>query len=125
MSISDLSCDLCGRLVSGPAAGIRFVYHPGALELRDNSGLACVWCWDAAMAGMQVAAGRCAACGVPVTRQQSLHVRRLDEPGSWLQLCARHAVAFLNALGTVEPKLDVATFRFPAAGSGAAGHADG
>ena len=118
MSISDLSCDFCGRFLSGPGAGVRFVYHPGALELRDNSGLACVSCWDAAMQGLRSAAHRCAACAAPVTRPQSLHLRRLDEPGSWLQLCVRDAVRFLNSLRTVEPKLDVATFRFPAARPG-------
>lgn len=116
MSIIDLRCDLCGTILTGPAAGVRFVYHPGVPELRDDSGLACLACWDGAMAGLDVTAtARCAACGEPVARQQSLHVRRFDLPDSW-RLCAGHAVDFLNSLRTVQPKLDLATFRFPADG---------
>lgn len=117
MSISDLCCDLCGRFLPGPAAGVRFVYHPGVPELRDDSGLACVPCWDETVRGLDVtAAARCAACAGPAPGRQSLHVRRFDVPGSW-RLCARHAVAFLNSLRTVQPKLDAATFRFPGAGA--------
>lgn len=121
MSISDLSCDFCGRFLAGPAAGVRFVYHPGVLELRDDSGLACLACWDGQTRGFGVSAKHCAACGEPVTRQQSLHVRRSDMPGEWFQLCAADAVRFLNSLSTVNPKLDAATFRFPAAESAPGG----
>ncbi len=94
-------------------AGVRFVYHPGKPELRDTSGLACQACWDDAvrlLAGQ--APGRCAACGAPVSRLGSLHLRRYHDPQAW-RLCAAHAVEFLNRLRTVQPKLDPATFRFP------------
>ena len=117
MSITDLCCDLCGRFLPGPAAGVRFVYHPGVPELRDDSGLACVPCWEETVRGLDVtAAARCASCAGPAPGRQSLHVRRFDVPGSW-RLCARHAVAFPNSLRTVQPKLDAATFRFPGAGA--------
>lgn len=156
MTINDLRCDVCGRLLTGladrpaePASpaqassgsaiesgrpdevpheaarpdglpgrpdGVRFVYHPGRPELRDTSGLACQACWDEAVrpfGGQQgQAAGRCAACGTPVGRLESLHLRRYDDPRAW-RLCAPDAVDFLNRLRTVEPKLDPATFRFP------------
>src|SRR6516162_4695710 len=84
MSISDLRCDLCGRILGGPAAGVRFVYHPGVPALRDDSGLACVTCWDELVRGLDVtAAGLCAACAELAPWRQSLHVRRFDIPGSW------------------------------------------
>ena len=118
MTVSDLSCDICGRYLPGPSSGVRFVYHPGVPELRDDSGLACAACWDGVTRGLDPAApaGRCAACGDLAARRQSLHLRRFDDPRSW-RLCRGHAVAFLNSLRTVEPKLDPATFRFPAAGA--------
>ena len=119
MTISNMSCDICGRFIAGPAAGIRFVYHPGAAELRDDSGLTCVACWEEIESHVDLSAnGRCAACDEPVPWRRSLHVRRADVPGSW-RLCARHAVDFLNSLTTVQPKLDTATFRFPGAGQAA------
>ena len=113
MSIHDLRCDMCGRYLPGPAAGVRFAYHPGLPELRDDSGVTCRACWDALTHGLSLTAtGKCAACGEPAPRRQSLHVRRFSDPGSW-RLCARDAVGFLNSLRTVQPKLDPATFRFP------------
>ncbi len=113
MTINDLRCDVCGRVLPGPGSGVRFGYHPGVPELRDSSGLACTTCWNEATVELDLSArSRCAACGQPVTRQQSLHVRNLADPRSW-QLCAGDAVRFLNRLRTVEPKLDLATFRFP------------
>lgn len=119
MTIHDLRCDLCGRFLAGPGAGVRFVYHPGTAELRDDSGLACTACWDGLTGSLTGAAnGRCAVCGSPAPRRQSLHVRPFTEPGAW-RLCAPDAVGFLNALRTVSPKLDPATFRFPAAPGGA------
>ncbi len=121
MTIINMSCDICGRFLAGPSAGVRFVYHPGVPELRDDSGMACVSCWEAAVRGLDTgAAGRCAACGAPAPRRQSLHVRRYDVPGTW-RLCRRHSVDFLNSLLTVQPKLDAATFQFPAAGPQAGG----
>jgi DNA-directed RNA polymerase subunit N (RpoN/RPB10) len=98
------------------AAGVRFVYHPGTAALRDDSGLACEPCWAEAVRGLDSdAPGRCASCGKPVTRYQSLHLRRFDDPRSW-RLCADDAARFLNQLRTVQPKLDQATFRFPSLG---------
>lgn len=115
MTITDLCCDVCGRYLPGPADGVRFVYHPGVPELRDDSGVACGACWDGLTSGLDPsAAGRCAACGQPAPRRRSLHVRRFADPGSW-RLCAPDAIGFLNALRTVQPKLDPATFRFPGA----------
>ena len=115
LTVNDLRCDVCGRFLPGPAATVRFVFHPGAADLRDDSGVACVACWDALTKPLDVTAtAGCAACGEPVPRKQSLHVRRFSDPGSW-RLCARHAAGFLNSLRTVEPKLDPATFRFPGA----------
>lgn len=113
LTIHNLRCDVCGCFLSGPAAGVRFVYHPGVPELRDDSGMACAACWDTLTRALDLTAtGRCAACAEPVARGQSLHVRRFSQPGSW-RLCARDAVGFLNSLRTVEPKLDPAAFRFP------------
>lgn len=113
LTIHDLRCDVCGCFLSGPAAGVRFVYHPGVPELRDDSGMACAACWDTLTQALDLTVtGRCAACAEPVARGQSLHVRRFSQPGSW-RLCARDAVGFLNSLRTVEPKLDPAAFRFP------------
>lgn len=114
MTIHDLRCDVCGGFLAGPAAGIRFVFHPGVPELRDDSGLTCAACWQRLTGGLTPAAtGQCAACGGPARRGQSLHLRPFTEPGSW-RLCATDAVGFLNSLRTVDPKLDPATFRFPA-----------
>jgi ribosomal protein S27E len=137
MTIGDLRCDVCGRVLAGPAAGpgpvsrhgaagadpipsargpaaVRFVYDPGVAELRDDSGLACEPCWSRLVAGFSGAGtpGRCAVCGEPVSRHASLRLRRSGDPRPW-RLCAGHAVGFLNALRTVRPKLDPATFRFP------------
>jgi len=119
MTINDLRCDTCGRFLRGPDAGVRFVYHPGVPDLRDDSGLACTGCWNELVSGLDMTAapGRCAVCAGPAGRQESLHVRRFTDPRSW-RLCREHAVAFLNSLRTVQPKLDPATFRFPAARSG-------
>jgi hypothetical protein len=132
MTVNDLRCDICGRMLTGlsgatagpatPAAGsprpgiregVRFVYHPGRPELRDASGLACAPCWEEAVRAFgDPAASECAACRTVVTRLGSLHLRRYDNPQAW-RLCPPHAVEFLNRLRTVEPKLDPATFRFP------------
>jgi ribosomal protein S27E len=113
MTINDLCCDVCGRLLTDPRGGVRFVYHPGRPELRDSSGLVCQACWDDAVRTFGDPVTRhCASCGTPVSRLGSLHLRRYDNPQSW-RLCASDAVGFLNRLRTVEPKLDPATFRFP------------
>jgi hypothetical protein len=116
MTIHDLHCDFCGRLLAAPGGAVRFGYHPGSAQFRDNSGLGCEQCWAEATGRLDrsATAGCCAACGVAVTRTQSLHLRRLEGGHTW-RLCADHAPQFLNLLRTVQPKLDPATFRFPAA----------
>jgi hypothetical protein len=119
VSITDLRCDFCGRFLAGPADGVRFVYHPGVPELRDDSPMACVACWAFVLRDLDTSAStRCAACTLPVRRSECLHVRRFDAPGSW-RLCRVHAIGFLNALRTVQPKFDAATFRFPREVAGA------
>lgn len=126
MTISDLLCDRCERVLALPPGfdggtadkqAVRFSYHPGDPHLRDNSGLLCSACWGMLTARWDTGGERagCARCAAPVTRFTSLHVKSSAENGS-RQLCAAHAVEFLNALSTVEPKLDPATFRFPAPG---------
>lgn len=115
MTITDLHCDRCACFISEPGAGIRFVYHPGRAQFRDSSGLLCVRCWDELeqWLGPDRPLRQCAVCGEEVTREQSLHVHLVDDAQAW-RLCGQHAVEFLNGLCTVEPKLDPATFRFPA-----------
>lgn len=113
MSINDLRCDVCGCLIGMPEGGIRFAYHAGKPLLRDASGLMCGPCWaDVAGTVNPLASRQCADCGWALTRYRSLHVRCLDGPQKW-RLCAEHAVEFLNRLRTVDPKIDLATFRFP------------
>lgn len=127
MTIYDLRCDVCGRPRPAPGGAVRFSYHPGVPELRDDSGLACRECWHSLTAEMSpdAPAAVCARCAAAVTRRQSLHLRRFDDPRSW-RLCAAHAVEFLNCLRTVAPKLDPAAFRFPGAGlAGAPGESSG
>jgi hypothetical protein len=114
MTINDLRCDFCGRQLPAPSGAVRFGYHPGTPQFRDNSGLACEPCWAAGVGqlGEPAAARSCAACGTALTRTECLHLRRLDGGRTW-RLCASHAAQFLNLLRTVEPKLDPDTFRFP------------
>ncbi|HUZ56926.1 MAG TPA: hypothetical protein VMU94_30955 [Streptosporangiaceae bacterium] len=115
MTINDLCCDFCGRLLAAPGGAARFGYHPGAPQFRDDSGLACGPCWTDAVGQLgEPTARSCAVCGKAVTRTECLHVRRLGDRRAW-RLCASHAAGFLNRLRTVEPKLDPAAFRFPAA----------
>lgn len=114
MTISDLRCDFCGRLLAGPAGAVRFGYHPGAPQLRDDSGLGCEPCWADAIGRLDrpASARACAACGEAITRTGSLHVRRFGDRRAW-RLCTSDAAQFLNRLRTVRPKFDPATFRFP------------
>ncbi len=127
MTVADLRCDRCGRLLAGPGDeasrdgpfGIRFLYHPGDPLLRDDSGLMCQPCWDGTTRwlGSERPEGRCAVCAEPAGRRTSLHLHRAGDPIGW-QLCTGHAVEFLNGLRTVEPKLDPQTFALPARDSG-------
>jgi hypothetical protein len=130
MSINDLHCDRCGRLLTGLAAGsvaaqrlsstslpdsgtgVRFGYHPGNPALRDESGLLCGSCWREWTSGLATGTGRCARCGDTVTRDRSLFLRELGARSGW-QLCPQDAARQLNGLRTVEPKLDPATFALP------------
>jgi hypothetical protein len=115
MTINDLRCDFCGRPLAAPNGAVRFGYHPGSPQFRDNSGLACEPCWADAIGKLDLLAGArsCAACGTVMARTECLYLRRLDGRHTW-RLCAGHAAQFLNLLRTVQPKLDPATFRFPA-----------
>ncbi len=120
MTVWDMHCDMCGRLVpapsgaaGGPLAGVRFVYHPGSPSMRDDSGLACRSCWTEAAPAARMDPGHCAVCAAPVTRVSSLHVRPFDSPDATWQLCEPHAVEFLNRLRTVQPKFDPVGFRLP------------
>ncbi|MEZ5116608.1 MAG: hypothetical protein R2737_10105 [Candidatus Nanopelagicales bacterium] len=124
MTVMNLRCDGCDRLLGGPlpadadlvpggVLGVRFAYHPGDVALQDSAGLACPDCWLRWTEGLQHReAGRCSACGAVCGRWEALHLRRSGADEHW-RLCAPHAAEFLNRLGTVEPKLDPATFRMP------------
>lgn len=122
MTITDMHCDICGVLLSGladrtedaPLAGVRFSYHPGDPRMRDDSGVVCRGCWqDWTEPLREAGARRCATCGAAVRRTGSLHLRRMDTAGGGWQLCPPHAAHALNALRTVQPKLDPAHFRLP------------
>lgn len=121
MTMSDLLCDHCGKALVGPVGGgvgdgahlgVRFAYHPGDRALADSTGLLCVTCWDdtETWLGSPDPEPRCTRCAVDLDR--SLFVKRVGGPVSW-RLCDEHAVAFLNRLRTVQPKLDPETFRWP------------
>ena len=120
MTMMNVRCDACGRLVGRPRpdpasrGGVRLTYHPGAPSLRDDSGLVCSDCWVAieSWLGARRRAGRCTICNHEVSRRGSLHIRPIDEKRAW-QLCPPHAADLLNALVTVQPKFDRASFRLP------------
>jgi hypothetical protein len=112
VTVFDLRCDACGRLLAGPGDGTRFLYHPGDFLLKDDSGLLCASCWAETGAWLgERAKGRCCACGREVEHARSLHVHRYGDPGAW-QLCRVHAAEFLNRLRTVEPKLEERALTF-------------
>jgi hypothetical protein len=110
MTVFDVRCDRCGGELASPDGAVRFLYHPGDLVMKDDSGLLCRSCWRAALGwlGVEQAENSCARCGVPLEHDRSLHVQRSGDESGW-QLCPEHAVAFLNQLRTVEPKLSVET----------------
>ncbi|GAB90796.1 hypothetical protein GORHZ_118_00120 [Gordonia rhizosphera NBRC 16068] len=121
MTMSNLRCDMCDRLLPGlipgtgdmPGSGVRFSYHPGDPGMRDDSGLLCSECWSAWTGGLGEPTPRvCAVCRTPVARTSSLFVSRIDDRQTW-QFCAPHAAELLNRLRTVEPKFDPASFRLP------------
>lgn len=110
MTVFDVLCDRCGVALTSPTDAIRFLYHPGDLVLKDDSGLLCRSCWRAALTwlGVEQRENVCARCQTPVEHLRSLHIQRTGESEGW-QLCAEHAVQFLNQLRTTEPKLTVET----------------
>lgn len=127
MSVSNARCDRCGLPVTGlldpenadlPAdsssrGGIRFSYHPGEISLRDDSGILCLSCWAEWTDPLGEATSFvCAACGKPLSREESLFLRPVGAKTAW-QLCAPDAVDMLNQLETVQPKLDKETFHLP------------
>jgi len=121
MTISDLRCDRCGSFLAGPGGvadglgrrAVRFAYHPGSPHLKDDSGLVCESCWAdmSGWLGAPTAKDACAVCASCLDEGR-LVVYRPGELVAW-PLCRSHAVEFLNALRTVEPKLDASTFAFP------------
>lgn len=125
MTVHDLRCDFCSAALAGPdgisssssRGGVRFVYHPGSFEHRDDSGMACASCWAEVSAPMATAGAgltTCALCGGDL-QQGRLVVSTLSNPETapFWALCRLDGIAFLNRLRTVEPKLDPASFRFP------------
>jgi hypothetical protein len=111
VTVFDLRCDRCGTYLAKPGEAIRFLYHPGDLSLKDDSGLLCRRCWTGLRdwLGEQGVENRCARGDEPVEHPASLHIQRTGESDGW-QLCRHHAVDFLNKLRTVDPKLDPETF---------------
>lgn len=110
MTVFDVRCDRCGKELAHPSDAIRFLYHPGDLLMKDDSGLLCRACWRGALTwlGIEQQENVCARCGIPVEHSRSVHLQRSGESEGW-QLCREHAVEFLNHLRTVEPKLSVET----------------
>ena len=110
MTVFDMRCDRCGTELPVPTDAVRFIYHPGDILLKDDSGLLCRSCWRAALGwlGVEQPENLCARCGVALEHSRSVHLQRSGDEGGW-QLCPEHAVAFLNQLRTVEPKLSVET----------------
>ncbi|HVL89565.1 MAG TPA: hypothetical protein VM841_04945 [Actinomycetota bacterium] len=117
MTISDLRCDFCGRLLAGSAwlepgdaGAIRLFIHPGDPLLRDDQPLLCRVCWAALRSeiGEPDRADECAICGEPLTYTASLHLiemtGRIGEAPAW-QFCREHGTALLNRFRFVEPKM--------------------
>lgn len=104
---------LAGGPESGPLAAVRFSYHPGDPAMRDDSGMLCGPCWTRWTQPLGAPRNRvCATCGTGLQRRSSLFLRRIGEHDTW-QLCPPHAADLLNALRTVDPKLDRENFRLP------------
>jgi hypothetical protein len=110
VTVFDVRCDRCGSELTSPDGAVRFLYHPGDMAMKDDSGLLCRSCWRAALAwlGVEQQVDVCARCGIPVEQARSVHILRSGEPEAW-QLCPEHGVDFLNQLRTVEPKLSIDT----------------
>ena len=97
MTVFDIRCDRCGVELNRPDDAVRFLYHPGDMVLKDDSGLLCRSCWRAALGwlGVEQRENVCARCGLAVEHARSLHVQRSGEAEGW-QLCPEDAVAFLR-----------------------------
>ena len=110
MTVFDVRCDRCGKELTSPNDAIRFLYHPGDLVLKDDSGLLCRSCWRAALGwmGVEQRENACARCGIAVEHSRSVHSSAAESPRAGSS-AAQHAVEFLNQLRTVEPKLSVET----------------
>ncbi len=119
MTIHDLGCDVCGRMLAGletdlqdsPARGTRLLVHPGDPKRHDNSVLVCTEpCWERLRAdlGPQDREDVCAMCREAVAFQGSLHVmvmlQKFGANPTW-QFCRRHGAEFLNNFLFVQPKL--------------------
>jgi hypothetical protein len=120
MTVYDLCCDRCGTPLAGPErtatgalAGVRFQYHPGVPDLGDDAGLVCRRCWELTFAWLGPRhPTACSRCEADLRGRPSLFVHHHGDLFPW-RLCGDDAVEFLNALLTVDPKLDPATFRLP------------
>jgi hypothetical protein len=66
MTVFDIRCDRCGKELATPADAIRFLYHPGDMVMKDDSGLLCRSCWRAALGwlGVEQPVNVCARCTV-------------------------------------------------------------
>ncbi len=121
--MTDLLCDFCGAQLVGLVGalpglpggrGVRFLYHPGDVRFKDDSGLACEECFAAAVAwlGAEAPLATCSRCSEELGSEGSLYVVPVGESRYW-RLCRKDAVSFLNRLITVEPKLTLDSFEFP------------
>src|SRR3989442_15821938 len=65
MTVFDQRCDRCGTYLFSPQEAVRFLYHPGDLSLKDDSGLLCEGCWAGLTdwLGQQGVENRCARGG--------------------------------------------------------------
>ena len=117
MTISDLCCDFCGRLLAGSAwleegdaGAIRLFVHPGDPLLRDDQPLLCRVCFAqlGEWIGAPDRADVCAVCGAALTYTGSLHVLemtgRIGEAPAW-QFCRPHGVEILNRFRFIDPKM--------------------
>jgi len=119
VTISDLRCDFCGRLLAGSAwleqgdsGAIRLFVHPGDPLLRDDQPLLCRVCWAElrVQIGDPDRADVCAVCDSAVTYTASLHILemtgKIGEAPGW-QFCREHGVRLLNRFRFIDPKMAV------------------
>lgn len=119
MTIHELRCDVCGRLLFGwevhlpesPLRGVRLDIHPGVPLMHDESVLVCAEpCWAEVRAtlGPDDLEDICAICGEAVPYEGSLHVSVLRQKfgarPTW-QFCRAHGAEFMNRFRFVDPKM--------------------